>query len=112
MEVDVHHGLMRAGAVILQNVERRGPSGFKNGPAQPGQHPAKGRRGFVRKLVERFCRLFWDEQGMAAAQRANVEKGENLIVFIDFVTRNLAGNDFQKDRFCHAPRVAYDRTGG
>ncbi len=36
MEVDVQHGLVCAGAVILQDVERRGPGGFEDGPAQPG----------------------------------------------------------------------------
>ncbi len=112
MEVDVHHGLMRAGTVILQDVERRSPGGFEDGPAQAGEHSAEGRRGFVRKLVYCFCRLFWDEQGMAAAQRTNIKKCEDLVVFIDFVTRDLTSNDFQKDCLCHTPRVAYDRTGG
>ena len=94
----VTHGLVGRGAVILQDVEVPGPRGLAHRTAQTRQHSTNGGGGFIRQLVQRFSRLFWDDQSMAVGYGVNVQEGQHVLVFVDLMTRYLAVQYFLKDR--------------
>ena len=52
---------------------------------------------FVGKIVDFVDFLFGYNQGMTFGLWVDVEKGDGLIVFVDFVARNFALDDFSED---------------
>lgn len=94
MEVDMGHGLAGVGAVVLQDVDRFGPGDLLEGPHDAGQDLAHRRGVLVGQGVDGLGRLLGDHQGVALAQRVDVEDGDDMVVLIDFVGRDFAADDF------------------
>jgi hypothetical protein len=48
-------------------------------------------------MLERFDVEFWNHQQVYRRPWVDVMKGDEILVFVDFFTRNLALGDFAKD---------------
>lgn len=101
MKMNVKDGLVGQCAVVLQDVVVRATRDLHDGTAQARKHPAKRRGAVVAERIESLCRLFWNHQGVPPGERANVEKGQNVVVFVDFVTGQLAAKNLAEDSVCH-----------
>ena len=51
----------------------------------------------VRQLVEEGLGLLGDDQGVAPGERPDVEEGEDVVVLVDLVAGDLAGDDLVED---------------
>lgn len=101
VKVHVLNGLVRSRSIVLQDIVLDGPSRLHHGATDAGQYPSDCSSAFLAELIQGDRRLFGDHQGVPAAERANVEEGQNALVFIDAMTRDLATKDLGEDRFCH-----------
>jgi len=101
VEVDVHDGLVGGRAVVLENIERGRAGGLHDGTADAWQDAANGGGGVVGELVERDGGFLGDDEGVALAERADVEEGEGAGVLVDFVAGNLAADDLAEDGVWH-----------
>jgi hypothetical protein len=61
--------------------------------------------------VQSFKVLFGDYQGVAVANRAYIQKGENSIVFVNFCYRNLACRHFAEDTVFPAHLWSFSKEG-
>src|SRR5436305_12059515 len=93
VEVHVHHHLMGRRAVVLEHVVGGGARRLHHGAAEARQHAADGGGRLVRKLVELGLALLGDDQGVAFRERADVEEGEDVVVLVHLVARDLPRED-------------------
>lgn len=49
---------------------------------------------FVGQIVEFVNFYFWNDESVARGFGVNIEEGEGTIVFVDFITRDFALDDF------------------
>ena len=52
---------------------------------------------FVGEIVDLVDLVFGDDKGVAAGFGIDVEEGESVVVFVDFVAGNVAADDFGED---------------
>lgn len=52
---------------------------------------------FVAKIIDFVDFDFWNDESVAGGFGRDVEKGEGAIVFVDFVARDFAPDDFSKN---------------
>lgn len=92
--MNVENRLVGGRAVVLQNVVGGGAGGLHHRPAKPRQYSSEGRRRVVGKLVELGPALLGNDQRVAGRERSDVEERKNVLVFIDLVTGDIAGENF------------------
>lgn len=85
VEVDVLNDLVGGGAIVLEDVEVLCARGFEDGAGDPWKDSPDGSGAFIGKLVKCGFRFFGNDQRVARAQGIDIEKGEDVGVFIDFV---------------------------
>src|SRR6185437_6538298 len=104
-------GLVRTRPVVFEHVVLTNAGDGDAGPADARQNSAQGRRGFVGERIEGTRGLLRNDQGVAGTERVDIEKGEDLLILIDFVARNRAPQDLAEDGLCHGiPRSAHARS--
>lgn len=101
VDVDVEDGLVGGAAVVLEDVVVGDACGVDDGAAEAREDTAEGGGGFVGEFVEFGYGHFWDEEGVAWAEWVDVEEGEGVVVFVDFVGGDGAAEDFGEDGFGH-----------
>ena len=105
--MDVIDGLVSGRTVVLEHIVRRRPGGLHHRPAKPGQHPTQRRGCVVTELVELGDALPGNDQRVSLAHRADVEKGQHVVVLVHAMAWNLAVKDPIEDRGLapgHAPK--------
>jgi polyhydroxybutyrate depolymerase len=111
VKVNVENGLVRHRPVVLEDVELLGPRDRPDGATEAGEDPPYGGGGVVRELVE--CRGFFlgDDQGVAEAQRADVEKREDEVVLVHFVAGDVPAENLAEDRVPHGAELIRSAGG-
>ena len=104
--MDVEHGLVRGGAVVLEDVVGARAGGGEHGAGDARQHAADRGGGVIGQGVEGRGRFLGDHQGVAARQWIDVEERKDGIVLVDAVARDLPAHDLGEHGLGHAARVA------
>lgn len=97
MQVYVGDFLSSTASIVQHQVEA---FGFENPHLRDGDFAS----GFHDSGME-FCGqcgdavvvIFWDDQGMSIIKRGNIEKGQNLVIFVQFAARNFTADDFTEN---------------
>ena len=92
-KVHVHDFLACGRAVVLQHVEAFTTRGLLNRTNQTRKHTAQGRRRIVGQVAQFSGRLLGNHKAMAVGDRANIKKGQNVVVFIKTMARDFTGDD-------------------
>jgi hypothetical protein len=98
VKMHVHHCLMRHRTIVLKNVVGSRAGGGEHCASEPWQYAPNGSGTFIRELVEKCLRLFWDDEKMTFRERTNVKKREHMRVFVHAVAWKLASKDPAKNR--------------
>lgn len=97
-------GLVGGAAVVLEDVVVGDACGEDDGAAESWEGAAECGGGIIGEFVEFGSWLFGDEEGVAGAYGVDVEEGEGVLVFVDFVGGDGAAEDFGEDGFGHGGR--------
>jgi len=101
VEVDMEDGLAGVGAVVLEDVVGVGAGDFHDGLGDLWERGAEGGGVGAVELVEGDDGAFGDDDGVSLAEWVDVEEGEDLVVLVDFVAGEFAGDDLGEDALGH-----------
>ena len=93
VEVDVHHFLMGFLAIVLEDVVGVRTGCFHESASDSGKCSPDGCGGVVAELVKKRLRFLGNHEEVARAQWSHIKECEDVIVFVEFVTRDFTSED-------------------
>jgi hypothetical protein len=84
-------------AVIAQQIIAVGIHRGGNGPGDPAETRGDLAQKLSRTIMQLFKVLLWNNQSMAVAYGADIEKREHNFIFVNPRNRDLSGHHFAKD---------------
>ena len=100
--MQMRHGFAGVGAVVEDEAIAAGfQAKFFRDLRSFEQQMAEDLMVFRFRFAEARDRLFGDQENVRRCLRVDVAEGDDLVVFIDNVRRDFAGDDFFKKCFAH-----------
>ena len=98
--MNVHHFLVCIGPVVLKHVVRCRTRHLHHRPADSRQDAPDRRGRIIRERIQSRRGLLGNDQRMPFAQRADVQKRQDMLVLVHLVAGDLAVDDLGEDGGC------------
>lgn len=105
VEVDVRNELAGGHAVILEHIEGLSAGDLHDGASDPRKDfPDRGCR-FIGKLVERFGRLFRNDERVPFAEGVDIEDCDAHVILVYLLAGDFPTNDPAENRVAHGDMI-------